>query len=212
MDGGRDRARSPGWAPMTRLSEGGLTPQSFVARYAEDPPDPAALPARTQRLLVPAGIPGANAATCVEVQDNDATLYREGELAETQADRAASDGLAIRMPGWHHEWAVQFPLARLPERIRSGKWRVYALVRVDKAAGADAASASAAFTAGVYDSGAHASRGEISAPVKDAGEGYHPYLLGTVATNSSQVRLDSATANPLVQSVWVDRIHFVPAD
>jgi hypothetical protein len=197
------------WTPMTHLSEGGLTPAAFVARFAVDAPDPAPLPPRSQNTILPAGVPGANSATCVEVQDDKASLYREGELSEIQADTASSDGLAIRMPGSHHEWAVQFPLKDLPARVRTGKWRVYAMIRVEKAAGN---SSGAAFTAGVYDGGASTSRGDISVPVADADTGYHAYLLGTVNTNTAQYVWAAPTANPAVRDVWVDRIYFVPAN
>ena len=197
-----------GWTPMTHLSEGGLTPRAFVARFAVDPPDPTPLPARRASSDRPAGIAGANAATCVDVQDDKATLYREGELAEIAADPTASDGLAARMPGSHHEWAVQSPLAKLPERVRSGKWRVYAIVRVEKVGGAGSGTA---FTAGVYDTAASASRGEIEQPLTSTEDGYLPYLLGTVSTNHDQYVWVAPAANPGVKAVWVDRIYFVPA-
>ena len=200
-----------GWTPMTHLSEGGLTPQAFVARFAKDEPDPAPLPARAPTAAMPTGIPGASASTCVDVQDDKASLYREGELAETRADPSSSDGLAIWMPGSHHEWATQFPLAKLPERVRSGKWRVYALVRVVKKGEAGGGAASPAFTAGVYDSGASVSRGDISVRASDAASDYHPYLLGTVDTNAEQYVWIAPAANPAVQSVWVDRVYFVLA-
>src|SRR5205085_2266521 len=58
-----------GWSPMTHLNEGGLTPQAFVARFAVDPADPAPLPARGAAPPVPAGIPGASAAACADIQD-----------------------------------------------------------------------------------------------------------------------------------------------
>jgi hypothetical protein len=201
-----------GWTPMTHLSEGGLTPQAFAARYAVDEPDPAPLPARRASTSVPAGIPGADAAAGVEVQDDRARLYREGELAEIRADPSASDGLAARMPGDHHEWAVQFPLAELPARVRSGKWRVYALIRMERKAGAARAATGAAFTAGVYDGGAHASRGEIAVPVGSVSAGFQPYLLATVDANAEQYVWVAPAANPQVKAVWVDRLYFVPAE
>jgi hypothetical protein len=200
-----------GWTPMTHLSEGGLTPAAFVARFAVDEPDPAPLPNRTASRGAPAGIPGANAATCVEVQDDKANLYREGELSETRSDPLSSDGLAAWMPGGHHEWAIQFPLNKLPERVRSGKWRVYALVRVVKAKGSDPNN-TVAFTAGVYDTSANTSRGDTSTPLKDVAADYRSYMLGTVETNSALYVWIAPAANPLVESVWVDRLYFVPAD
>jgi hypothetical protein len=201
-----------GWTPMTHINEGGVTPQAFVARFAVDPPEPvqATLPQRNAAPPLPTGVPGANAQTCVDAQDNDARLYNEGEMAEVRADPAASDGLAVWMPGNHHEWATQFPFAGLPARVRKGKWRIYALIRVDKEAGADAQSA--AFTAGIYDTGANVGRAQINVSVHDAADTYTPYLLGTVDTNKDQYVWIAPTANPGVKAVWVDRVYFVPAN
>lgn len=199
----------PGWTPMTRINEGGVTPQAFVARFAVDPSDPQALPARNAAPPVPADIPGADRKTAVDVQDDAARLYRDGELAEVRADPKASDGLAIWMPGDHHEWATQFPFSALPERVRTGRWRVYALVRVDRAPGAP--DATPAFTAGIYDSARHVGMSDIRVPVASAGDGYSAYLLGTVNTSPDLYVWIAPTAAPGVRAVWVDRLYFVPA-
>jgi hypothetical protein len=201
-----------GWTPMTHINEGGTTPQAFVARFVVDPPEPtqAQLPKRKAAPPLPAGIPGANARTCVDVQDSYARLYNEGEMAEVRADPAASDDLAVWMPGSHHEWATQFPFAGLPPRVRQGKWHIYALIRVEKAA--DASGDAPAFTAGIYDSAANVGRGQISISIKDAGDTYAPYLLGTVESNKDEYVWIAPTANPGVKAVWVDRLYFVPAN
>lgn len=201
-----------GWTPMTHINEGGVTPQEFVARFAVDPPEPVAtaLPKRSAAPTLPSGIPGANAQTCVDVQDNHARLYNEGEMAEIRADSDASDGLAVWMPGSHHEWATQFPLSGLPTRVRKGKWQIYALIKVEKDVGADLQSA--AFTAGIYDGAAQVARGQVSIAIQATGQAYKPYLLGTVDSNRDQYVWIAPTANPGVKAVWVDRLYFVPAN
>lgn len=201
-----------GWSPMTHLSEGGLTPQAFIARFAQDEPDPAPLPSRNATPPPPDGVPGAGSKDCVDIQDDKAKLYREGELAEIRADPAASDGLAIWMPGSHHEWAVQFPFSALPRGVRTGKWRIYALIRAVVAPGAGEDPNSAAFTAGVYDGGAKTSRAEISVQHGQTSSSYRPYLRGTVEANAAQYVWIAPAASPRVQAVWVDRIYFVPAE
>lgn len=201
-----------GWSPMTHLSEAGLTPQAFVARFAEDPADPdtTALPKRGVNPPAPADIPGTNRRRDVDVQDNRARLWNEGEGAEVRADPAASDGIAVWMPGSHREWAFQIPFTALPGRAQSGRWQVYAVVRVEKAPGADPKSP--AFTAGIYDTGAGTSRGDHSVAVGDAPEGYRSYPLGTIDANTAQYAWVAPAANAGVKSVWVDRIYLVPAE
>jgi hypothetical protein len=203
-----------GWSPMACVNEGGLTPQAFIARFAEDPADPVVtpqepLPKRGANPPAPADIPGVNPRACVDAQDNLARLWNEPDGAEVRADPSASDGLAVWMPGSHHEWAFQIPLEKLPARAQKGKWQVYAVIRVEKAADADPNSA--AFTAGVYDAGASASRGEIGVAVANAPEMYKSYLLGTMETNKDQYVWVAPTANPGIKAVWVDRMYLVPA-
>ncbi len=201
-----------GWSPITHLNEGGLTPQAFVARFAQDPPDPALadLPERSSNPPAPTDI--ANAASQgVDAQDDMARLWNEGEGAEIRADALASDGLAVWMPGTHHEWAFQVPLARLPARARNGRWDVYALVRIEKTLGS-ADAATPAFSAGIYDTAASASRAEITVRLADTpADGYKAYRLGTVKTNADQYIWIAPPAQSGVRAVWVDRVFLVPA-
>lgn len=201
-----------GWSPITHLNEGGLTPQAFVARFREDPPEPAIadLPKRLPNPPVPADI--ANAASPgVDAQDDLARLWNEGEGAEVRADPLASDRLSVWMPGSHHEWAFQAPVSRLPARARKGKWDVYAIVRVEKTPGS-ADPSSLAFTAGIYDTAASSSRGDIAVTLAQASrDGYKSYLVGTVDLNDGQYVWVAPPARPGVRAVWVDRVYLVPA-
>ncbi|MDQ2731789.1 MAG: DUF4838 domain-containing protein, partial [Armatimonadota bacterium] len=96
-----------GWTRMTHLDESGLTPEAFIGRFAIDPPEPVIKPGQSFKALPPSDIPGLQPGTGVDVQDDAATLYREGELSDLRPDVTASDGWAAWMPGSHHEWAFQ---------------------------------------------------------------------------------------------------------
>ena len=196
-----------GWSRMTHLNEGGVTPESFAARFARDLPEPPGDPKRWANPPAPADI--TKAVGGVDVQDGEATLYREGELAEFRADAKASDGAAVWMPGSHHEWALQIPLARLPERARTGRWDVYVVARIDKKAGAGPDTK--AFTAGVWDSQGSVSRGEIGVTVAAAAtDRYRSHRIGTVEFKPGQYLWVAPAANAEVEAVWVDRIYLVP--
>lgn len=199
-----------GWTPMTLLNEGGLTPAAFIDRFNQDPPDPKPLPHRSSKPAPPTGLTQAQVAAGFDIQDSLATLYREGELAETRADNLASDGLAIWMPGNHTEWAVQFPVRTLPQKLRTGTWSIYASVRADDA-GSGGDGSSSAMTMGVYDTKENKGAAQVSASVDTLISGYKTILIGTVTMTPDQYVWLAPAANKRVKAVWVDRIFFVPA-
>lgn len=199
-----------GWSQMTQINEGGTTPQAFVSRFAIDPPAWAGDPKRIGHALAPADIKDARVAEGVDAQDDAFTLYREGELADIRPDAAASDGVAAWMPGSHHEWAVQLPTSKLPANAQKGKWKVYAVIRVQKKPGTVATGN--AFTAGIYDTEAHTSRGDATASITDVPDGYKSYLLGTVDIKPAAYFWVAPTGTPEVEAIWVDRFYLVPAN
>jgi len=71
-------------------------------------------------------------------------------VAEIRPDSTASDLRAAWMPGSHSEWAFRIGSSRIP-KSPSTKWKVYVVVRVEKAADANRF---VAFGAGVYDDAA----------------------------------------------------------
>ncbi len=196
-----------GWSRMTHVNEGGLTPEQFAARFKDDPPDPniQPLPARMKNPSPPVGM---SSATGVDVQDHYARLANEWVWAEPRADALASDGLAVYMPGNHHEWAFQIPLDRVPKKARTGRWDVYALIRVDRA---KTSGSGIAFTAGVWDAERAADCGTISINVADAAPGYRAYRIGTVESRPGRYIWVAPAANPSVNGIWVDRIWLVRA-
>ena len=137
------------WSRVHVLNEPGLQVDDFLKTVALDVPDTNG-PAPPRRLLhapPPSDIGGMSKSRCIDLQDNLAVLYKPGKFAEIRPDATASDGRAVWMPGSHREWAFRIPGTALPPKAQSGKWKVYAVVRVELEPGAPAEST--AFTAGV---------------------------------------------------------------
>ena len=199
------------WTVVRNMNESGASVDDFLKGFAEDPPDKDGPqpPKRTAQARPPADIPGMDAKKCIDLQDNVARLYKDGEFAQIRADAAASDLRAVWMPGSHKEWAFRVSGSKLPDRARIGKWKVYAVVRVEKSA--DAAPDSAAFTAGVYDTNTLSYPAELEVKLSEAGEGYRSRLLGTVEFNADRDIWVAPSGNPAVKAIYVDRIYLVPA-
>jgi hypothetical protein len=151
----------------------------------------------------PAACAGLPADRWFDFQDDEFQLARPGEWVRIVPDPAASDGVAAQLPGNHHEWAVQLPLA-LPELTRrpGRKWRMAVAVRVEKTG-----EEGIAFTYGLYD---HETKqglggGAVKASeIKDAG--YTLYEIGSHEARAGRTLwLAPATNAANVRSVWVDR-------
>ena len=198
-----------GWSPMTHLDEGGLTPQAFVAPFAQDTAPPRKDPARRQAPPPPTDLAPGEARNGLDVQDDRADLYREGELAEMRPDPTASDGAAVWMTGTAHDWAFQVPVSRLPTRSQTGQWKVYAVLRVQKKAGGTGTGV--AFSAGIWDAKANVASAQTSATVAEASAQYRSYLIGTIKFKPGQYIWVAPAANPVVEAVWVDRLYLVPS-
>ncbi len=198
-----------GRTPLTFLNEGGLTPQAFAQGLSQDPAPPMPPPQRRGNSAPPADI--ASVPGSIDVSDALASLFQEGDLSDFRADAAAADGAAVRIAGHHTEWAFQIPVARLPKRILTGRWKVYVSARIDlKSTGGSDRPESAAFQAGVYDTKAAVHSALKTVPMADTAGRYQSYLLGTVDLNSDQYIWVSPQANPAVDAVWVDRVYLVP--
>jgi hypothetical protein len=205
-----------GWTPMTHLTEGGQTPQSWVASLGPDPLPPGPPLQRLANAPIPTDIPGLRGG--IDVQDDRATLAEEGTWAEVRADTTASDGAAVWMPCNHTEWAFQIPVAKLPQAAQTGKWAIYASIRVEPKTGASIpAHSPAPFTAGVWDTDARTSRAETRFPPipGDAGSigqyhSYHSYRIGTLDFKAGQYIWVAPVVSPDFAAVWVDRVYLVP--
>ena len=162
-----------------------------------------------RRFREPAPLPemcrGLPANRCLDIQDNQfnplSAHKNWGALAE---DPQASDRMAARMPGDHHEWALQYHVS---DDVAVGNpWHCYMFVRVEATA-----TAGKAMTLGIYD--AAAKKGIVSRTLKVEdlkGEGYKVIDLGTHDLNGGQYFWAAPPKRPgEVTAVYVDRILLV---
>jgi hypothetical protein len=140
----------------------------------------------------------------IDMQDYSMGLAREGTWAELAHDDAASDSVAVRMPGSHHEWAIQ---RRLGGTVEDGAtYSVYATVRVEASA-----QEGLAFTAGVYDRANRKHVGGIDVNLEEIeGEGYQTYKIAEASLHSGMYVWVAPPKRPgEVEAVWVDRMWLV---
>jgi len=196
----------PGWSPMTIMRESGQVPAQFVAGLANDPDEtlyqpPIRHPAPAQV----AELPAAEQRASVSVQDDCAILFREAECSRVLADAAASDGAAIRMIAGTNgaRGALEIHGARLPAKVRAGRYELYYVVKVEAQAGVRPDAP--AFSARVYDNLASKYVADRMVTVAETKPGYNAYRVGTIELNP-YIRLWLGHAqNAAVTAVWFDR-------
>ena len=197
------RGQGPaGWQPITHLSEAGLKPERWIERFAVDP-EPFVLPDRPANTALPRDLVVPHGRAVLQAQDDEARLFGEGDLAELRPDPLASDGVACRMPGHHREWAFQLSVSKLPPEVLQGRWKVYAVVRVE------GEGEGPGLTAGIWDNGRRVGLGDARLSVEEAGKGYRSLLLTTTALTSDCIVWVAPPASDAVKAVWVDRVLFV---
>ena len=149
----------------------------------------------------PAGCENLGLLDWFDFQDHGFSLYREGTYAVLEHDEAASDKVAVRMPGDHHEWAVQQRLIGKPWDAEA-EYAVYASIRAEKTG-----DVGGAFTAGIYDAKNKVSLGQIGIACEAIADGeYHTYTLGTTKLHGEAYFWAAPAKNPEnVNNVWVDR-------
>jgi hypothetical protein len=142
----------------------------------------------------------------LDVQDGEFTLHGEGRWATAVADPKASDGRAIRMPGNHPQWAVQWPVSRSFDGTQ--RWHVYVAVRCE----GDATDGQA-LSAGLYDGKARRGRVQTRVDVAELADGeYHLVDLGVQAPSEGcymWVAPPDRAAG--IRAVYVDRMLFLRA-
>jgi hypothetical protein len=200
------------WTRVNVMNEQGLTVENFLKKFTEDPPEKedAPPPVRLKKPAAPPGVGEVDLSKCVDAQDNLAGLYKPGEFAEIRFDDAASDLRAVWMPGSHQEWAFRIAGAKLPVKAQSGKWKVYAVVRVEKLT--ECKEDSVTFAAGVYDNKSKQGMVELKGRARQGGDGYNSYVVGTVEMNADRDIWVAPAKNPGVKAIWVDRIFLVPGE
>ena len=198
----RDRFFECAGPGMTHVSEG-RTLDDFRRSLPSSPP-------RRAVTTVPPGCESPSASAWLDFQDDGFNLAKAGEWVNLEADPAASDGVAARMPGNHNEWAVQLPLdapalAKKPDR----KWHITVAVRVERAGGEGIA-----FTYGIYDHETRKGLGGGSVKASDTGNGtYQLYDLGIHTASPGRTLWVAPAANAAnAPAIWVDRFILRAAD
>ncbi len=141
----------------------------------------------------------------VDLQDATFSLAAEGSWATIEKDEQASDKTAARMPGSHHEWAVQQWLMGKP-LDPDATYDVYAAIRVEKSG-----SEGRAFGAGIYDAKNRVDLGQVSRTCAEiADEQYGVYKLGSTKLHGDVYLWAAPPKNSdNVKYVWVDRFWLV---
>ncbi|MCF0234063.1 MAG: DUF4838 domain-containing protein [Thermoguttaceae bacterium] len=160
--------------------------------------------------LVPEICANLPAGSWIDIQESDMNKSHLGSLAFNATDEAASNKRAVRMPGDHLEWALNWRVPKNISQLKSASgnadsktYRVYAFVRCE----ATAADGSA-MTAGIYDESTKKSVAHKDLSVVEInGPEYKRVDFGAVELSSSQYVWFAPPKRPDdVQNVFVDRI------
>jgi hypothetical protein len=202
-----------GWSPMSCMRESGQTPAEFAAQVASDPAESLYEPLRRHRApKAPDDLPDSEQRSGTTVQNDFAVIFREPDCARPMADSLASDGVAIRMTAGPDgaRGAMEIHGALLPRSLRSGRYKLYHVARIETADGARPDAP--AFSARVFDSLSSRYIAERKVTIADTKPGYASYLVGTIDLNP-YVRLWLGHAHDkAVKAVWFDRAFLVRAD
>ena len=129
---------------------------------------------------------------------------KPGEWTFPVEDPQAADGHAIRMPGDHFEWAVQY---RFSDDMRYGNpWRCYVVARSEVSV-----DEGLAMTMGIYDSRNKKGVAHRQVDVHEsAGDKYRVFDLGTHRLDGEMYLWVAPPRRPgEVASVFIDRVFFV---
>lgn len=198
------------WTRVHVLREHGLNVDDFLKLFADDPPEAKLQmpPKRLSNPAPPSDLPRELLHEAVDLQDNIAALAKPGEWAEIRPDARASDRRAVWLPGNHSEWAFRISAKQIPASP-TGKWDVFAIVRVEAAA--DATPESLAWGAGVYDNSARSYPADRKFRVNECSPNYRSLRIGTFTPAAARDIFISPLNNPAVKAVWVDRVWLAPA-
>jgi hypothetical protein len=163
--------------------------------------------AKAQPCPLPAEFAGLAPERVRDLQQTPQWLMLRPPYAAAIRDSKASDGVAVTMPGTHVQWAIQPPM---PADL-SGKWEVFAAVRVRPYAAA--AKSAGAFTWGLYDYGASRMEASATASVGESeGDEYRLLSLGVHPINGRMRVWFAPMANDTVRQIAVDRVILVRRD
>lgn len=187
-----------GWEPMRLVNEGGLTPQAFVQRFRDLEADSGPLP---PDLTV------RDPKAALTFQESAITLVNRGTWIDEKTDPKASNGKAAWMPGNHREWAFQLPFTSLPEKLHEGRWKVYAVIRVEKM---DATTDGPVATLGIYNTSKRLGIAQTAIPAKDATEDYRTYPIGVFDGDPDLYVWIAPVPETKAKALWIDKLLFIP--
>lgn len=168
--------------------------ENLLTRFARKPAENPNLPLDWEKVL------------WLDFQDAVMGTYRlQDGYTQRVEDSLASDGKAIRMPGWHREWATSYTI---PETVATAvaKWHVYAAVRWEATA-----QEGTAMTLGIYDYTNKKGVCSKTLKIEDFPDsGYQIIDLGSHALQKGMNVWFAPPERPdEVQNVFIDRIFLV---
>jgi hypothetical protein len=185
-----------------------LSSRHEVGQYAEGRPFAPYAERLQQRIRAPGPPPEAcralPRAAWADYQDSTFTLHGQGTWSDAVRDAAASDGYAARMPGDHHEWAVQQPLS--DALVPGNPWRLFVVLRCEATV-----NNGIACTIGIYDERNHAGLASRDVQVAEVvGTQYRAIELGPVSVHGGAYVWVAPPRRPgEVTAVYVDRLYLV---
>ena len=186
-----------------------VTVRATTGQKMLEPKGTLTLASRVELVPVPeqAPVKSEHRPGLVEVQEDEFSLFREGELSGVKEDATASDGLVAWMPGHHVEWAIQWPVD--PARFQSGAtYEVAAVLRFDVKG-----RQGGACTFGVYDTAkrAGACGGQLTAA--DAKTDWQTVTIGRFKPATNQYVWIAPVNNAAnIGAVHVDKMIFKQID
>ena len=146
----------------------------------------------------------------MEIADHQFNFYRLGEYIFVENDPAASNGVAVRIPGNHNEWALWIsswkPFVLMKElKGSTPKIHLYLSVRADAEA-----EEGVGMSCGVYDSKQEKNLFTSTIPLEEIKGSEYKFLdLGTFEPTDHCDFWACPPNRDDVSSIWIDRLFFV---
>lgn len=155
----------------------------------------------------PRGLEKVPANRLIDVQDDEFSLFREGDLCGVRADGTASDGGCAWLRGNTPEWALQFAIP--PNLLASGKqYTLHAVVKVHTSA-----QTGEVLSCGLYDTESKKGLLHFRLPASTASAEWQTYDLGSFElTGKPYVWFAGIKGAPAGSEILIDRICFAESE
>jgi hypothetical protein len=156
--------------------------------------------------FLPPKLPPAGAqlpAGAFDVQEDQFSLFRKGDLTTLVDDPKASNGRAARAGGGTTDWSIQFRIPGDAPFAGQGPWDCYLFVRVDAKA-----KSGGAFAFGLHEPGGREYVARDAADLEFASDGqFHPYAITVNELTPAMYFWISPPGDARrVEAIYVDRI------